>query len=75
VRRVITGVPACVWAEVETDFSAVNPDAPPPRPSFVWLHPITDVADPKGLNPTPWEIGYAAINENGSEPRNRCAGS
>jgi hypothetical protein len=74
--RLIDVQPACIFAQVNTDFSAVSLD-PDPALSNAWvaLVPLDGYQDPKGYNPTRWAFAYEGFRKDLSQPENPCAAS
>lgn len=56
VLEVVTAKPACIFAKVTIDVSAVLVSPPPAREKYVTLDPKPADADPSGANPTPWSM-------------------
>lgn len=76
VRRIVEVVEdKCVFAEVVRDYKAVARDPDPPRTSYIALSRLQPQADPMDLNPTPWVISFAGLNEDGSQPESPCNAS
>jgi hypothetical protein len=74
--RLIDVNPGCIFAQVNTDFSAVSL-YPDPALSNAWvaLVPLDDSQDPNGYNPTRWAFASEGFRKDLSQPENPCAGS
>lgn len=73
VERVISGRSDCVFAEIQSDYSAVSTAGHSVAVNFVQLLPEPSGHDPKGLNPTPWLINIEGSNSRGLQPSDPCA--
>jgi hypothetical protein len=76
VTRMISATPACIFAQVNRDYSAVSLD-PDPSLATQWvaLVPIAPANNPDSYNPTRWAYTYDGLQEDLSQPPDPCAGS
>ena len=74
VTQAIDATPACIFAQVHIDFSAVSIQ-PDPAFSTQWivLLPLDPANDPMDYNPTGWTIGFEGFGQDLSAPPNVCA--
>lgn len=73
VEHLITAKDACIFAQVQRDYSAVT-SQPNPPPSRLWVVLLPDPGDidPWGYNPTPWYLPYDGYQPGRVAPQNPC---
>ena len=75
VKALLSGQATCVFAQVQSDFSAVASHPVAPETNYIQLVPLAAGRDPAGYNPTPWMINVEGSNSQGLTPKDPCDGS
>ena len=74
VTRVVDVTENCVYVEVESGYSDVLSREVLLSFNYLGLTPKREGDDPQGLNQTAWMMFMNAVEPDGSEPKNPCAG-
>ena len=74
VAQLVAASPACIFARVNRDYSAIGPGAQPPSDkNWVALRPLEQLRDPNRYNTTAWAYHYDGFTPDRSQPANPCA--
>lgn len=65
--------PACIFAQVNRDYSAVGTNSTPSDTQWVALRPLDTARDPAGYNRTSWALTYEGYTPTRSQPPDPCA--
>lgn len=74
ITQLVSASPACVFARVTRDYSAVGINARTADTQWIAIKPLDRTRDPNRSNPTSWAFAYEGYPPDRAQPPDPCAG-